>query len=77
MTTAGVHTDLVCPSRQWSADHIRPPEQFTAPTAELFSLVEKGELSVRSGGRYPPAEAARAHTGIESRRTMGKLQLIP
>ncbi|MFI5681277.1 quinone oxidoreductase family protein [Streptomyces cellulosae] len=58
-------------------DHVRTPEEFTARTAELFALVERGELIVRIGGRYPLAEAARAHADIESRTTTGKLLLIP
>jgi NADPH2:quinone reductase len=58
-------------------DHIRTPEELAARAAELFTLVEKGELVVRIGGRYPLAEAARAHTDIESRTTTGKLLLFP
>lgn len=58
-------------------DHIRTPEELRAHTGELFTLVEKGELVVRIGGRYPLAEAARAHADIESRTTTGKLLLIP
>lgn len=58
-------------------DHIRTPEEFAARAAELFALVEKGALIVRIGGRYPLAEAARAHADIESRTTTGKLLLIP
>ncbi|ADI12927.1 Alcohol dehydrogenase zinc-binding domain protein [Streptomyces bingchenggensis BCW-1] len=58
-------------------DHIRTPEELRARTAELFTLAEKGELVVRIGGRYPLAEAAKAHADIESRTTTGKLLLIP
>ncbi|MFF9203224.1 quinone oxidoreductase family protein [Streptomyces sp. NPDC014986] len=58
-------------------DHIRTREELTAYAAELFALVERGELVVRIGGRYPLAEAARAHADIESRTTTGKLLLIP
>ncbi|MFF4402244.1 quinone oxidoreductase family protein [Streptomyces sp. NPDC001480] len=58
-------------------DHIRTPEELKARTAELFTLVERGELVVRIGGRYPLAEAAKAHADIESRTTTGKLLLIP
>ena len=58
-------------------DHIRTPEEFAAHAAELFTLVDKGELVVRIGGRYPLAEAARAHADIESRTTTGKLLLFP
>ncbi|MFI0780067.1 quinone oxidoreductase family protein [Streptomyces sp. NPDC021212] len=58
-------------------DHIRTPEELAARTAELFALVERGELVVRIGGRYPLAEAARAHADIESRTSTGKLLLFP
>ncbi|MFL1905956.1 quinone oxidoreductase family protein [Streptomyces tauricus] len=58
-------------------DHIRTPEELAARTAELFALVERGELVVRIGGRYPLADAARAHADIESRTTTGKLLLVP
>jgi NADPH2:quinone reductase len=46
-------------------------------TRQLFDGVESGQLKVKIGNRYPLAEAARAHADIESRRTMGKLLLIP
>ncbi|MET8452934.1 quinone oxidoreductase [Streptomyces sp. NPDC005209] len=58
-------------------DYIRTPEAFKARSAELFALVEKGDLVVRVTGRYPLAEAAKAHADIESRKTTGKLLLIP
>ncbi|MFF3485558.1 quinone oxidoreductase family protein [Streptomyces sp. NPDC002701] len=58
-------------------DHVRTHEELAAHAAELFALVERGELVVRIGGRYPLAEAARAHADIESRTTTGKLLLIP
>ncbi|GAA0939014.1 quinone oxidoreductase [Streptomyces asiaticus] len=58
-------------------DHVRTPEELAARAAELFELVKSGELVVRIGGRYPLAEAARAHADIESRTTTGKLLLLP
>ncbi|MFG2580843.1 quinone oxidoreductase family protein [Streptomyces malaysiensis] len=58
-------------------DHVRTSEELRARTAELFALVERGELIVRIGGRYPLAEAAKAHADIESRTTTGKLLLFP
>ncbi|WP_123682420.1 zinc-binding dehydrogenase [Amycolatopsis thermoflava] len=58
-------------------DHIRPREELVEHAAELFATVHKGELTVRIGGRYPLAEAARAHADIESRATTGKRPLIP
>ncbi len=56
--------------------HIETPENLAAHTGELFRLVEKGDLTVRIGGRYPLAEAAQAHTALESRSTSGKLLLF-
>ncbi|MBP2472455.1 NADPH:quinone reductase-like Zn-dependent oxidoreductase [Crossiella equi] len=58
-------------------DHIPTPEALRAVSAELFGLVRAGKLRVDIGGRYPLAEAERAHRDIESRRTTGKLLLIP
>lgn len=58
-------------------DHMRTPEEFRARAADLFALVEKGELIVRIGARYPLADAAKAHADIESRTTTGKLLLVP
>ncbi|GLY30725.1 oxidoreductase [Kineosporia sp. NBRC 101731] len=58
-------------------DHVRTPEELRARCAELFALVEQGELKVRIGHRYALEDAAQAHRDIESRATTGKLLLIP
>jgi NADPH2:quinone reductase len=39
--------------------------------------VADGTLDVRIGARLPLAEAAEAHRLLESRRTTGKLLLVP
>ncbi|WP_433557096.1 quinone oxidoreductase family protein [Pseudonocardia xinjiangensis] len=57
--------------------HVRTREALVARTAEVFGLVATGRLRVRVGGRYPLSDAATAHADIESRRTTGKLLLIP
>ena len=44
---------------------------------EVFDWIAKGELDVRIGGTYPLAEAARAQEDLASRRTTGKLLLLP
>jgi NADPH:quinone reductase len=46
-------------------------------TGDLFAAIAKGDLDVRVGGRYPLADAARAHEDLAARRTTGKLLLIP
>jgi NADPH2:quinone reductase len=43
----------------------------------VLDLVAKGKLDVRIGGRYPLADARRAHEDLEARRTTGKLLLLP
>lgn len=46
-------------------------------SSELFDLVAQGKLDVRIGASFPLAEAAAAHTALESRATTGKLILRP
>lgn len=60
-----------------SLHHVRTREALLTRSAELFHFVEEGKLHVSIGGRYPLAEAARAHEAIQSRTTTGKLLLIP
>ncbi len=45
--------------------------------SELFALASQGELTVVHGGRYPLEETAQAHRALESRRTSGKVVLVP
>ena len=58
-------------------DHIPTREALLARSAELFGLIGDGRLSIEIGGRYPLADAARAHQDLESRATIGKLLLLP
>jgi NADPH2:quinone reductase len=44
---------------------------------DLFRWIEAGELRVTLGEAFPLAEAAEAHRALESRRTVGKVLLIP
>ncbi|WP_163069339.1 zinc-binding dehydrogenase, partial [Acinetobacter baumannii] len=48
-----------------------------AHTARLFDWIAQGKLKVEIGGVYLLADAAKAHSDMESRRTIGKLLLIP
>jgi NADPH2:quinone reductase len=56
-------------------DHVRDHAALLARSNELFDLVRAGELTVTIGGRYPLAEAFRAHTDLQARTTVGKLLL--
>lgn len=44
---------------------------------EVLGAVADGRLDIRIGGRYPLAEARRAHEDLEGGRTTGKLILVP
>ena len=52
-------------------------EELTRRAGDVFGWVADGTLSVAIGGRYPLAEARRAHEDLQARRTTGKLLLIP
>ncbi|MBS0277971.1 MAG: quinone oxidoreductase [Proteobacteria bacterium] len=58
-------------------DHIPTPELLRARTARLFDWIAQGRLKIGIGGTYPLAEAAQAHADMESRKTTGKLLLVP
>jgi NADPH:quinone reductase len=46
-------------------------------TGELFEMVRSGKVKIEVSGRYPLAEAARAHRDLEGRKTTGSIVLIP
>jgi NADPH2:quinone reductase len=57
--------------------YIATREELLWRTGDLFAWIAAGRLSVRVGGSYPLAEAARAHEDLAARRTTGKLLLLP
>jgi NADPH2:quinone reductase len=56
---------------------LRTPEERAWRYRELFEAIADGGLDVRIGARFPLAEAAEAHTALESRATTGKVILEP
>ena len=58
-------------------DHISAPYLLRAHVARLFDWILQGQLTVQIGGVYPLGKAARAHSDMESRKTTGKLLLVP
>jgi NADPH2:quinone reductase len=64
-------------TRPTSADYAVTPEEIRWRTGELFEAVISGNLKVRIGGKYPLADAAKAHEDLHARKTTGKLLLIP
>lgn len=62
----------------WLAHAMRDPVRLLGgPMAELFDLVERGDLRAVVGATYPLSEARRAHEDLRGRRTVGKLLLDP
>jgi NADPH:quinone reductase len=59
--------------RHYTATH----EELLERAAAVFGWITEGKLDIRIGGRYPLAEARRAHEDLEARRTTGKLLLLP
>ena len=59
-------------------EHFRATkEEFQWRANEVFRDVIAGTLKITIGGRYPLANAADAHRDLKSRRTSGKLLLLP
>ena len=52
-------------------------DDLLARAEQVLEWVGTGRLRVLIGGRYPLDEARRAHEDLESRKTRGKLVLIP
>ena len=52
------------------------PEELRRRTDDLFRFIAEG-LDIRIHDRYPLRDAGRAQSDLESRRTTGKLLLIP
>ncbi|MDP3891582.1 quinone oxidoreductase [Nocardioides sp.] len=52
-------------------------DELTERATAVLDAVAAGELDVRIGGRYSLDQAADAHRDLTSRRTTGKLLLIP
>ena len=77
--------DLIQLSQKGSLYVTRPTlVHYTATTEELrarssavFNMIAEGRLKLRIEHIYPLAEAATAHGELESRKTTGKLLLIP
>jgi NADPH2:quinone reductase len=61
----------------WLMHLVGRPEMVGEPLADLFGRAARGELRAVVGETYPLADAARAHTDMQARRTTGKLLLDP
>ena len=59
------------------AHHLLTREELLWRAGDVLTAVERGTLNLRIDRTYPLAGAADAHRDLESRRSTGKLLLIP
>ena len=64
-------------TRPTVAHYIRDREEFLGRVDEIFSWIQSGELRLTVDRTLPLSEAAEAHRLLESRKTKGKLLLVP
>lgn len=64
-------------TRPTLADYIATDAELQKRASDLFADLAAKKLSFKIGARYPIADAAKAHSDLENRRTSGKLLLIP
>ncbi|WP_246278355.1 zinc-binding dehydrogenase [Phytohabitans rumicis] len=64
-------------TRPTLAHFIARDDELARRAADVLGWVADGTLTITVGGRYPLAAAPRAHDDLQSRRTTGKLLLIP
>ncbi len=64
-------------TRPTLSHYIAGPADLQWRAREVLGWLAGGKLFLRIGGTYPLARAADAHRDLESRRTMGKLLLLP
>lgn len=57
--------------------YTRTPDEFSWRAGELLDAISSGTLTVTVSERYPLAEAARAHTDLQGRKTVGSVVLVP
>ena len=57
--------------------YIATTEELRARSSAVFKMIAEGRLKLRIEHIYPLADAATAHRDLESRKTTGKLLLIP
>lgn len=71
------HAGSVYLTRPSLTHFIRTGQEFSRRADELFQVIGSGAVKVEVGGTYPLAEAARAHTDLEGRKTTGSTVLLP
>lgn len=56
---------------------VRTPDEFAWRAGEVLEAIADGSIVITVGGHYPLAEANRAHTDLQDRKTTGSIVLLP
>ena len=56
---------------------LRTSDEFAWRAGELLDAIADSSIAITVGGRYPLAEARRAHEDLQARRTTGSIVLLP
>jgi NADPH2:quinone reductase len=64
-------------TRPTIVSYITTREELLSRANAVLDMVRKGELEVRIEAELPIAQAAKAHEMLASRKTTGKLILVP
>jgi NADPH2:quinone reductase len=64
-------------TRPTLAHFVTTREELTRRAGDVLGWIADGSLNIHIGGRYPLEDAAQAHRDLQTRRTTGKLLLIP
>jgi NADPH:quinone reductase len=64
-------------TRPTLAHYIASRQDLERRTRDLFAMILSGKLKLRIEHTYPLKDAAQAHRDLESRKTTGKLLLLP
>ncbi|MGH3897036.1 MAG: quinone oxidoreductase family protein [Pseudonocardiaceae bacterium] len=64
-------------TRPMLSHYVATRDELAWRAGEVFDAIRAGSLRISIGGRYPLAEARRAHQDLQGRRTTGKLLLLP
>jgi NADPH2:quinone reductase len=59
------------------AAYTRTADEFAWRAGEVINAIADGSITITVSERYPLAEAARAHTDLQGRRTVGSVVLVP
>lgn len=57
--------------------YTRTADEFSWRAGELINAIADGSITITVSERYPLAEAERAHTDLQGRRTVGSIVLVP